>query len=56
MGIIGSYIRFGLGILLSAEVLRMVLFGQQISPLAFWLSVIYMISAALYFVFLFTMG
>lgn len=49
----GSYIRFGLGILLSLEILRLWLTGSTLSTIAIGLAVILLVLSAMYFLFRF---
>lgn len=50
---IGSIIRFGIGILLSIEVIRLWLSGTQLSSFAIILSILFLILAAVFFIFRF---
>jgi len=45
---IGSYLRFFVGLLLSIEILRQVLFGEAVSQWAFYLSVAFIILTVLF--------
>jgi len=47
---IASYLRFGIGIILSTEVIRQLLFGKEISSLATILSIAFLFLAAWFFV------
>jgi len=49
----GSYIRFGLGIVLSLEVVRLWLTGSQLSSIAIILSIILLVLSAMWFAFRF---
>jgi hypothetical protein len=46
MASIGSYARFIVGILLSLEVLRMQIFGELNSTIAFWLALLFVALSA----------
>ena len=51
---IGSIVRFGIGIILSVEIIRSTLFGDKvISDLALILSIAFILLSALYFAFRF---
>lgn len=49
----GSYLRFGLGILLSLEVIRLWLAGSSLSTISIALAIILLILSAMWFVFKF---
>jgi len=50
---IGSILRFIVGLVLSAEIIRQVIFGTKVSDLALVLSIAFIFLSALYFVFRF---
>jgi len=49
----GSYIRFGIGIILSLEVIRIWLTGGQLSSIAAILSILFLVLSAMWFAFRF---
>ncbi len=50
---IGSIIRFAVGLVLSAEIIRQFIFGVKVSELSLVLSIVFIILSAMYFVFRF---
>ena len=51
--VLGSYLRFGIGLILSAEIIRDAIFGLKISELAIVLSVAFIFLSILFFAFRF---
>lgn len=49
MASVGGYIRFGMGIILAMEVIRIWFLNRPVSILALWLSLAFLVSSAIYF-------